>query len=27
MRNDPDGYNARVTAQIEEAKEPENLRP
>jgi hypothetical protein len=27
MRNDPDGYNARVTAQIEESKKPENLPP
>ena len=27
MRNDPDGYNARVTAQIEESKKAENLPP
>ena len=27
MRNDPDGYNARVMAQIEESKKPENLPP
>ena len=25
MRNDPDGYNAKVAAQIEESKKPENL--
>jgi hypothetical protein len=25
MRNDPDGYNARVMAQIAESKKPENL--